>query len=35
LTVPWAISGAHLSLLGPHRNKKAAPLTLRAALHSP
>jgi hypothetical protein len=31
-TVPWAMSGAHLSLLGLHRNKKAAPLTLRAAL---
>src|SRR5215208_2612474 len=31
-TVPWAISGARLSLLGLHRNKKAAPLTLRAAL---
>jgi hypothetical protein len=26
-TVPWAISGAHLSLLGLHCNKKAAPLT--------
>src|SRR5215208_5205816 len=31
-TVPWAMSGARLSLLGLHRNKKAAPLTLRAAL---
>src|SRR5215204_5697711 len=26
------MSGAHLSLLGLHRNKKAAPLTLRATL---
>jgi hypothetical protein len=35
LTVPWAIPGAHLSLLGLHRNKKAAPLVEGGASHSP
>jgi hypothetical protein len=34
-TVPWAIPGAHLSLLGLHCNKKAAPLVEGGASHSP